>query len=306
MTAGFGSVFYELAALFALAATIGIIGLLLRQPLIVAFIATGIIAGGDVLGIVRSTEHVDVLAQIGIGLLLFLVGLKLDLQIIRNLGPVAVATGLGQVIFTSVVGFAICMALGFDCVDQHLYRRRAHLFEHHHHRQASVRQRRTRLAARPHRARFFDRSGHRRRGRNGCVVVARRRRQCESRRFRCARRAAERPSDGCLCRRVHSLRRRAAVAPDFARAGIARHFCYRLGGAVRGGRRLARLRQGTRRTARRRLARVDFRPRSDRVASLEPARFSAAVLSSSVSDRASISACSASRCRPPFCFPLSC
>jgi Kef-type K+ transport system membrane component KefB len=49
-------------------------------------------------------------------LLLFLVGLKLDLQIIRNLGPVAVATGLGQVIFTSVVGFAICMALGFSAL----------------------------------------------------------------------------------------------------------------------------------------------------------------------------------------------
>jgi Kef-type K+ transport system membrane component KefB len=114
MTSAFGSVFYELAALFALAATVGIIGLLLRQPLIVAFIATGIIAGGDVLGIVRSTEHVDLLAQIGIGVLLFLVGLKLDLQIIRSLGPVAVATGLGQVIFTSVVGFAICLALGLD------------------------------------------------------------------------------------------------------------------------------------------------------------------------------------------------
>lgn len=116
MTSAFGSVFYELAALFALAAAIGIVGLLLRQPLIVAFIATGIIAGGDVLGIVRATEHVDVLAQIGIGVLLFLVGLKLDIQIIRSLGPVAVATGVGQVIFTSVVGFAICIALGFDAL----------------------------------------------------------------------------------------------------------------------------------------------------------------------------------------------
>lgn len=114
MTSPFGSVFYELAVLFGLAAAIGIVGLLLRQPLIVAFIATGIVAGGDVLGIVRSTEHVDVLAEIGIGVLLFLVGLKLDLQIIRSLGPVAVATGAGQVIFTSVVGFAICLALGFD------------------------------------------------------------------------------------------------------------------------------------------------------------------------------------------------
>lgn len=116
MESAFGSIFYELAALFSLAAVIGIAGLLLRQPLIVAFIATGIIAGSDALDIVRSTEHVDVLAQIGIGILLFLVGLKLDIQIIRNLGPVAVATGLGQVVFTSVFGFAICIALGLDAL----------------------------------------------------------------------------------------------------------------------------------------------------------------------------------------------
>ncbi len=112
----FGSVFAEVAALLALAAAMGIIGLLLRQPLIVAFIATGIVAGGDVLAIVRSAEHINVLAEIGIAALLFLVGLRLDVQIIRNLGAVAVATGLGQVIFTSVIGFAICLALGLTPV----------------------------------------------------------------------------------------------------------------------------------------------------------------------------------------------
>ena len=116
MEFGNSSVFVEVAALLALAAGLGIVGLLLRQPLIVAFIATGIVAGGDMLGIVSSVESVDLLASIGIAVLLFLVGLKLDLQIIRSLGPVAVATGLGQVLFTSVVGFAICIGLGFDAV----------------------------------------------------------------------------------------------------------------------------------------------------------------------------------------------
>jgi Kef-type K+ transport system membrane component KefB len=112
----FSSVFGEVAALLALAAAVGIVGLLLRQPLIVAFIATGILAGSDMLGIVRSAEQINVLAEIGIAALLFLVGLKLDVQIIRNLGAVATATGLGQVIFTSVVGFGICLALGLDAV----------------------------------------------------------------------------------------------------------------------------------------------------------------------------------------------
>jgi Kef-type K+ transport system membrane component KefB len=110
------SPFMEMAAVLALAAALATLGLLLRQPLIVAFIATGIVAGPDVLGIVHSTEQVTLLAQIGVALLLFLVGLKLDLQIVRSLGGVAVATGLGQVAFTAIVGYFICLALGLDPV----------------------------------------------------------------------------------------------------------------------------------------------------------------------------------------------
>ncbi len=108
--------FYEMAALVVLAAVIGFFGVLLRQPMIVSFIAVGIIAGPSVLDIVQSHEHVDLLAELGIAILLFLVGLKLDLKLIRTLGPVALATGLGQVAFTSAVGFLICYLLGLDTV----------------------------------------------------------------------------------------------------------------------------------------------------------------------------------------------
>lgn len=111
-----GYIFYEIAALLVLAATAGFIGLLLRQPLIVSFIAVGILAGPSALDIVRSDEQIDLLAELGIAVLLFLVGLKLDLKLVRTLGPVALLTGLGQVAFTTIFGFAIGIALGFDAV----------------------------------------------------------------------------------------------------------------------------------------------------------------------------------------------
>ncbi len=107
-----GYIFYEIAALLVLAAAVGAVGLLLRQPLIVSFIAVGIIAGPSVLNIARSDEHIDLLAELGIAVLLFLVGLKLDLKLVRTLGPVALMTGIGQVVFTTVFGFLIGMALG--------------------------------------------------------------------------------------------------------------------------------------------------------------------------------------------------
>jgi Kef-type K+ transport system membrane component KefB len=116
MTPVFSDVFTEMAVLLLVTAVIGAIGVRLRQPLIVAFIAVGILVGPSVLGWVSANDQVDLLAKLGIALLLFVVGLKLDLHIIRTMGPVALATGLGQVFFTSVVGYFIAIALGMPPV----------------------------------------------------------------------------------------------------------------------------------------------------------------------------------------------
>jgi len=112
----FENVFYEISAILALATVAGAAALLLRQPLIVAFIAVGIIAGPAGMEWVDATEEINLLARMGIALLLFVVGLRLDLHIIRTVGPVALATGLGQVLFTSVVGYLIAIALGFAVI----------------------------------------------------------------------------------------------------------------------------------------------------------------------------------------------
>lgn len=112
----FDNVFVEIAAMLAIVTVIASIGLMLKQPLIVAFIAAGIFLGPSGLSLVEATGEVELLAQMGIALLLFVVGLKLDLHIIRTMGPVALATGLGQVLFTSVFGFLIALALGMSPV----------------------------------------------------------------------------------------------------------------------------------------------------------------------------------------------
>ncbi|MCS6780447.1 MAG: cation:proton antiporter [Geminicoccaceae bacterium] len=108
----FGSVFAEIAALLGLAALVGLVGLLLRQPLVVSFIVVGILAGPAGIGLVRAADEVELLAELGIAVLLFLVGLKLDLGLVRSLGTVALATGLGQVVFTAFFGFLLGLAFG--------------------------------------------------------------------------------------------------------------------------------------------------------------------------------------------------
>ncbi|RPI49974.1 MAG: sodium:proton exchanger, partial [Acidobacteria bacterium] len=111
-----GNAFAELALTLLAAAVIGALGTWLRQPLIVSFIAVGILVGPAGIGLVTQHDEVELLASIGISLLLFVVGLKLDFQTIRTLGPVALATGIGQITFTSVIGFLIAVALGMDAL----------------------------------------------------------------------------------------------------------------------------------------------------------------------------------------------
>ena len=89
------SPFSEIAALLVMAAVIGFLGIILRQPLIVSFIAVGLIAGPSALDVVHSDEQIGLLSQLGIAVLLFLVGIKLDVKLIRSLGPVSLLTGLG-------------------------------------------------------------------------------------------------------------------------------------------------------------------------------------------------------------------
>ena len=108
--------FALIAVILAIAAVAGLLATRLRQPMIVAFIGVGILVGPAGTGWVAADSTIELLARLGIAILLFLVGLKLDLHLIRSTGPVALATGLGQVLFTSVVGYLIAIALGMDSV----------------------------------------------------------------------------------------------------------------------------------------------------------------------------------------------
>ncbi len=112
----FGDLFSQFAVLLLLAAVLGAVAMLLRQPLITAFIALGILVGPSGLRIIRAAEEIELLAQIGLALLLFVVGLRLDLGMIRSMGKVALAAGFGQVMGTAVFGYLICVLLGQSAV----------------------------------------------------------------------------------------------------------------------------------------------------------------------------------------------
>lgn len=107
-------IFSELSLLIALAAGIALIMRALRQPLIIGHIFTGLIVGPSLLGIVESPETITLMGEFGIALLLFIVGLGLNPKVIKEVGKVAVFTGLGQVTFTILLASVMTRALGYS------------------------------------------------------------------------------------------------------------------------------------------------------------------------------------------------
>ena len=100
----------ELILTYALALVLIVALARLRIPPVVALIATGAIAGPGGVGIVRTQEDVQLLAEIGIVLLLFTVGLDFSLGDFRRVWRRVIGAGVLQIGVTAAVVVAIIVA----------------------------------------------------------------------------------------------------------------------------------------------------------------------------------------------------
>ena len=100
------------------AAAMSLLARRFRIPGIVGYIVAGLILG-PVLGLVEvhhaeaGAQGVELISEVGIALLLFLVGLELSFAAIREVGMVAVVGGVAQVGVSGILGGALALALGF-------------------------------------------------------------------------------------------------------------------------------------------------------------------------------------------------
>ena len=104
----------ELVLVYALAVLVLMLGARMRVPSIVALIVAGVIAGPAGVGLMKSQEDVDLLAEIGVALLLFTAGLEFSLSELRRTWRSIVPGGLAQVLLTVAVtaGFIALIAGG--------------------------------------------------------------------------------------------------------------------------------------------------------------------------------------------------
>ena len=111
------SIFAQLSLVIAVAAAVSIIMRLLRQPLIVGYILTGILVGPSFLHIITEKETFESFSSIGIALLLFIIGLGLNVTIIRKLGRTVLLVAALEIIIMGILGYVASKAMGFGNIE---------------------------------------------------------------------------------------------------------------------------------------------------------------------------------------------
>lgn len=106
------TLFVDIVIAIAAAFAGGVVAHKLRLPLILGYLAAGMIVGPHLVGIVTTTQEVRELAELGVILLLFAVGIEISLRDLKRFGRSVIAIGVGQIAVTIAAGYGVGALLG--------------------------------------------------------------------------------------------------------------------------------------------------------------------------------------------------
>ena len=99
--------FTGLAVVVLAALLCGLVMTRLRQPAIVGYILAGVLLGPSALGLVQNRENIALLAELGVLMLLFLIGMQLSLRGFKEVWKVA----LGAVVLQTLAGVGLTLLI---------------------------------------------------------------------------------------------------------------------------------------------------------------------------------------------------
>jgi len=106
-------VFTQLSLVIVVASLVALVMRALHQPLIMGYILTGIVVGPSVLDLIHSKDAFDTFSEIGIALLLFIIGLELSVAMVRRLGKPVILTALALFFTVGTLGYLVGTAFHF-------------------------------------------------------------------------------------------------------------------------------------------------------------------------------------------------
>lgn len=108
------NIFSGLSIIIAIAAVVALLMRSIGQPLLIGHIITGVIVGPVALNVLANPSSLMVFGDIGIALLLFIIGLGMNPTVVKEVGKASFITGLSEVGFVSVIGWLVLQALGLS------------------------------------------------------------------------------------------------------------------------------------------------------------------------------------------------
>ncbi len=105
---------FELSIVILIAAGLGIAARIFKQPIILAYIFSGIAIGIFGFFHLSDKELFHTFSELGIMFLLFLIGLEINYSSLRLVGKVSILVGVGQIILTFIPGFFIARFFDFN------------------------------------------------------------------------------------------------------------------------------------------------------------------------------------------------
>jgi Kef-type K+ transport system membrane component KefB len=96
------------------AAILAVLASKFKQPSILAYLAAGVLIGPEIgLRWITDQQAIEVIAEVGLLLLLFIIGLEIDLKKLRAYGRPVVVIGLSQFLLCTGLGLVFFSILGF-------------------------------------------------------------------------------------------------------------------------------------------------------------------------------------------------
>ncbi len=108
------SILLDIVVIFALSILVNIVFTRIKIPTVVGYLLTGIIAGPHLLSIVHGKHEIEILAEIGVILLLFTIGLEFSLKHLLKIRRIVFLGGLIQVIVTAGVFYGVTRFYGLN------------------------------------------------------------------------------------------------------------------------------------------------------------------------------------------------
>jgi Kef-type K+ transport system membrane component KefB/Trk K+ transport system NAD-binding subunit len=109
-------IFLELSFIIVVGAVVSIVMRLLRQPLILGYILTGILVGPAAFNLIHL-DTFDAFASIGIALLLFIIGLGMNISVIKKLGGTVFLAAGAELLTVGAAGFVVSSLLGLTRIE---------------------------------------------------------------------------------------------------------------------------------------------------------------------------------------------